>query len=90
MYSSEQKFNLLTVSIKIYTTMHMSTSPLHQFSKFNNFLLVDTLKYLINEQGGYVVFLLLSEYSFIRDFRVERHGFSPKFFSRPEDTKIPL
>ena len=40
-----------------------------------------TLKYLINEQGAYVVFLLLSKYSFIRDFRVERHGFSPKFFS---------
>ena len=32
-----------------------------------NFL---TLKSLINEQGGYVVFLVLSEYSFIRDFRV--------------------
>ena len=29
-----------------------------------------TLKSLINEQGGYVVFLVLSEYSFIRDFRV--------------------
>ena len=28
-----------------------------------------TLKSLINEQGGYVVFLVLSEYSFIRDFR---------------------
>ena len=28
-----------------------------------------TLKSLINE-GGYVVFLVLSEYSFIRDFRV--------------------
>ena len=28
------------------------------------------LKSLINEQGGYVVFLVLSEYSFIRDFRV--------------------
>ena len=31
---------------------------------------IDTLKSLINKQGGYVVFLLLSEYSFIRDFRV--------------------
>ena len=31
---------------------------------------VPTLKSLINEQGGYVVFLILSEYSFIRDFRV--------------------
>ena len=31
-----------------------------------------TLKSLINEQGGYVVFLVLSEYSFIRDFRVVR------------------
>ena len=30
----------------------------------------DTLKSLINKQGGYVVFLVLSEYSFIRDFRV--------------------
>ena len=29
-----------------------------------------TLKSLINEQGGYVVFLVLSQYSFIRDFRV--------------------
>ena len=29
-----------------------------------------TLKSLINEQGGYVVFLVLNEYSFIRDFRV--------------------
>ena len=29
-----------------------------------------TLKSLINEQGGYVVFLVLSKYSFIRDFRV--------------------
>ena len=30
-----------------------------------------TLKSLINEQGGYVVlFLFLSKYSFIRDFRV--------------------
>ena len=29
-----------------------------------------TLKSLINEQGGYVVFLILSETSFIRDFRV--------------------
>ena len=29
-----------------------------------------TLKSLINEQGGYVVFLVLSEYSFIWDFRV--------------------
>ena len=29
-----------------------------------------TLKSLINEQGGYVVFLVLSEYPFIRDFRV--------------------
>ena len=28
------------------------------------------VKSLINEQGGYVVFLALSEYSFIRDFRV--------------------
>ena len=31
---------------------------------------LSTLKSLINEQGGYVVFLVLSEYSFIRDFRV--------------------
>ena len=31
-----------------------------------------TLKSLINKQGGYVVFLVLSEYSFIRDFRVCR------------------
>ena len=31
---------------------------------------VFTLKSLINQQGGYVVFLVLSEYSFIRDFRV--------------------
>ena len=30
----------------------------------------NTLKSLINVQGGYVVFLVLSEYSFIRDFRV--------------------
>ena len=29
-----------------------------------------TLKSLINEQGGYVVFLVLREYSFIRDSRV--------------------
>ena len=29
-----------------------------------------TLKSLINEQGGYVVFLVLSEFSFIRDFIV--------------------
>ena len=29
-----------------------------------------TLKSLINEQGGYVVFLVLSEYLFISDFRV--------------------
>ena len=28
------------------------------------------MKSLINEQGGYVVFLVLSEYSFVRDFRV--------------------
>ena len=28
------------------------------------------VKSLINEQGGYVFFLVLSEYSFIRDFRV--------------------
>ena len=33
-------------------------------------ILDGTLKSLINEQGGYVVFLVLSEYSFIRDFRV--------------------
>ena len=33
-------------------------------------LSIDTLKSLINEQGGYVVFLVLSECSFIRDFRV--------------------
>ena len=33
-------------------------------------LLMYTLKSLINEQGGYVAFLVLSEYSFIRDFRV--------------------
>ena len=31
-----------------------------------------SLKSLTNEQGGYVVFLVLSEYSFIRDFRVGR------------------
>ena len=30
-----------------------------------------TLKSLINEQGGYVVFIVLREYSFIRDFRVD-------------------
>ena len=29
-----------------------------------------TLKSLINKQGGYVVFLVLREYSFIRNFRV--------------------
>ena len=29
-----------------------------------------TLKSLINEQEGFVVFLVLSEYLFIRDFRV--------------------
>ena len=29
-----------------------------------------TLKSLINEQRGYVVFLVLSKYSFIMDFRV--------------------
>ena len=29
-----------------------------------------TLKSLINEQGDYVVFLVLSEFSFIMDFRV--------------------
>ena len=28
------------------------------------------MKSLINEQGGHVVFLVLSEYSFVRDFRV--------------------
>ena len=33
-------------------------------------ILTDGLKSLINKQGGYVVFLVLSEYSFIRDFRV--------------------
>ena len=31
-----------------------------------------TLKSLINEQGCYVGFLVLSEYSFIREFRVMR------------------
>ena len=30
-----------------------------------------SLKSLTNEQGGYVVFLVLREYSFIRNFRVE-------------------
>ena len=30
-----------------------------------------TLKSLINKQGGYVVFLVLREYSFIRDFKVQ-------------------
>ena len=47
-------------------------------SFFSRLLFVDivgskalrTLKSLINEQGGYVVFLVLREYSFIRDFRV--------------------
>ena len=38
----------------------------------NGLLLINVfykvLKSLINEQGGYVVFLVLSEYSFIRDF----------------------
>ena len=34
-----------------------------------------TLKSLINEQGGYVVFLVLSEYSFIRNFRVLTYYF---------------
>ena len=33
-------------------------------------VLTATLKSLINEQGGYEVFLVLSEYLFIRDFRV--------------------
>ena len=32
--------------------------------------LQNTLKSLINKQGGYVVFLVLRTYSFIRDFRV--------------------
>ena len=31
---------------------------------------ITTLKSLINKQGGYVVLLVLSEYSFIRDFRL--------------------
>ena len=30
----------------------------------------NTLKFLINEQGGFVVFVVLSVYSFIWDFRV--------------------
>ena len=33
-----------------------------------------TLKSLINEQGGYVVFFYLCEYSFIRDFRVRERS----------------
>ena len=49
----------------IWCTTHFSTKfPLTQLIK------PPTLKSLINEQGGYVVFLVLSEYSFIRDFRV--------------------
>ena len=37
---------------------------------------------VINEQGGYVVFLVLSEYSFIRDFRVLE--WSPKVITTYE------
>ena len=53
------------------------------FSKivFNKILI--TLKSIINEQGGYVVFLVLSEYSFIRNFRV---GFPHQDFVVP----VPL
>ena len=40
----------------------------HEFF-FEHFKL-DILKSLINEQGGYVVFLVLREKLFIRDFRV--------------------
>ena len=40
-----------------------------------------TLKSLINEQGGYVVFLVLSEYSFIRDFRVAKNEFEPRIIN---------
>ena len=39
--------------------------------KCTNYLqIASTLKFLIDEQGGYVVFLVLSEYLFVRDFRV--------------------
>ena len=46
------------------------------------FRILITLKSLINEQGGYVVFLVLSEYSFIRDFRVLE--WSPKVITTYE------
>ena len=44
-------------------------------------LIVHTLKSLINEQGGYVLFLVLSKYSFIRNFRVIISGKLSKVFA---------
>ena len=44
--------------------------------KLQFLFIFNTLKSLINEQGGYVLFLVLSEYSFIRDF--SRKGGSKK------------
>ena len=37
----------------------------------------NTLKSLINEQGGFVVFLVLSKYSFIGDLRVAFATYNP-------------
>ena len=41
-----------------------------RYKKLVTFFLSVCSPYIINEEGGYVVFLVLSESSFIRDFRV--------------------
>ena len=74
----------VVVYIIIHVLWHMKLSCgtrkhhlQHQLSRYRLFFLVrygmatkKSLKSLINEQGGYVVFLVLREYSFIRDFKV--------------------
>ena len=50
---------------------HAKYDTIHALIQVDTFSTISTtLESLINEQGGYVVFKVLSEYSFIKDFRV--------------------